>query len=182
MKHLAPLALLLSGCCPAVDPETPIFFDETFTELEMTQLLSVVGEWATATDRDLPPMYFDEPHGWSVAEWGLPRSVVHRMTEEEAKPLRGVARAVDILWSPNFVGLASTGGSIILAVERLRFEDISAVYRHEQGHRLGCLQHSDPPSLMVGTLGKDMRCIDAGAIELVCDVNECGERWGPTCP
>lgn len=171
------LLLAIAGCCPAIDAEEPIYFDEQFTELELMTLTSVIGEWATAMDRDLPPLHYGEPHGWSLESWVGDRSIVHRMVEDEALVIRQ-------FWSPKFVGLASSEGSIALAIERIGTLDrLAKVYRHEQGHRLGCLQHSDPPSLMVGTLGKDLPCIDAETIEEVCDQQPsgCGPNAGSTC-
>ena len=176
------LGFAVGGCCPAIDPEEPIHFDETFTDVELTQLLSATAEWSVAMDRDMPPLFYDEPHGWQPSHWLDERSVVHRMTEGEAATLRDVATITDErVFSENFVGLASPGGSVIIAIERLSIDNLAAVMRHELGHRYGCLGHSPAPSLMVGTLSKDLRCIDFDTIEQVCDVNDCGPNWGPTC-
>lgn len=178
MKHAAIIGLLaMAGCCPGIDARTEIFFDRTFTEVERAVLVSVVAEWAVAVDREMPPMHFDEPHGWDAKAWLDDRSVVHRMTEAEAVVLRQ-------FWSPRFAGLASPGGSIILAIERLADpEKLAKVYRHEQGHRLGCLDHRDQPSLMVGNVGLDLPCIDSGTLEEVCDAQPdgCGPDARSTC-
>lgn len=178
---LAAVALLLAwplmGCCPGIDAEEPIHFDETFTELEQAVLVSAVTEWAVAMDRDMPPMSFDEPHGWHAGDWLDDRSVVHRMTEDEAVVIRE-------FWSPKFAGLASPGGSIILAIERLADPaKLLKVMRHELGHRYGCLEHRDAPSLMVGSVSRDLDCIDQGTLDEVCDEqpNGCGPDARETC-
>lgn len=177
MIRSAVAALALTACCPGIDAETPIHFDNTFSDLELVPMVSAVAEWAVAMDREMPPMYYDEPHGWDVRGWAEDRSVVHRMTEPETILIRQ-------LWSKRFVGLASTGGSIVIAIDRLGDpEALRRVMLHELGHRYGCLGHDDPPSLMVGTLGKDLPCIDAETLEEVCDVQPdgCGPNAGGTC-
>lgn len=177
MKLTAAMALALTACCPGIDATTPIYFDRTFTEVERAVLVSVVTEWAVAVDRDMPEMSFDEPHGWSAHDWLDERSVVHRMTEDETVVIRQ-------FWSPKFVGLASPGGSIALAIDRLSDPvKLAKVYRHEQGHRLGCLDHNDPPSLMVGNVGQDLDCIDQVTLEEVCDAQDdgCGPDARSTC-
>lgn len=183
LAALTSCALAL-GCCPAIDAETPIHFDREFTDLELVPMVSAVAEWAVAMDRDMPPMTYDEPHGWNAVEWAKERTVVHRMTEPETVLLRQLA--VSGLWGKNFVGLTSSGGSIVIAIERLGGdpENLRRVMLHELWHRYGCFGHEDAPSLRVGTLGKDLPCIDAETIEDVCDVQSdgCGPNAGPTCP
>lgn len=166
-----------SGCCPGIDAETPIHFDEDFTEIERAVLVAAVTEWAVAMDRDMPPMFFDEPHGWHAKEWLDDRSVVHRMTEGEATIIRD-------FFSPKFAGIASPGGSIIIAIERLGDPaKLLKVFRHELGHRYGCLSHRDAPSLMVGSVSKDLDCIDDETLEEVCDAQPdgCGPDARGTC-
>lgn len=176
------LALLLGGCCPGIDAETPIHFDQTFTETERAVLVSAVMEWAVAMDRDMPPMSYDEPHGWRARAWLDDRSVVHRMTEGEATIVREIW---SVFSDGTWAGLTSPGGSIVLAIERLGDPaKLRHVMLHELGHRYGCLSHNDPPSLMVGSVSKDLDCIDADTLEEVCDAQPdgCGPDARSTCP
>lgn len=184
MKHAAIIGLLaIAGCCPGIDAETPIHFDSTFTEMERAVLVSAVTEWAVALDRDMPPMDYEEPHGFKASTWLDDRSVVHRMTEAEAFILRDIGEEFDVPWGPRFAGLASPGGSIILAIERLSDPaKLRHVMLHELGHRYGCMGH-EPGTLMAGSIGKDLDCIDAETLEQVCDQQPdgCGPDARATC-
>lgn len=185
MRFAAIGLVLATGCCPGIDfSGTTLHFDETFTDAEYLQLLSAVAEWSVALDRPMPDVTRDEPHGWRPSAWLNERSVIHRMLESEALALRDLAEANEWLpYGPNFVGLASPGGSIIIAIERIRSPEVLRhVMLHECGHVYSCLKHT-AGTLMAGSVGKDLDCVDATTLEAACDAQPsgCGPNATPTC-
>lgn len=168
---------LLAACCPYTDAAAPMHFDEEWTEPELAVLSAAMTEWAVALDVQLGPMVYGHPHGLDLGRWASTENVVHRLREEE--PITQALRTV----SCNFAGMASWTGPIAIAVDVLDSPwALRHVMLHELGHHYGHCEHSEAPSLMVGSIGADLDCIDAATVEVVCDSQDCGPDAGGTCP
>ena len=123
----------------------PMRLDNGFTLGERAKILRAVNEWNFVLGGHVRFEIVDhnEPGLWSV------------ISSHASAPMNG-SYALG-----NTIG-GSTGGLVLLHVDRLGTRNLESVMLHELGHVLG-LSHTDQ-GLMAATFGPDQSCIDRTSV------------------
>jgi hypothetical protein len=172
----------LIGCTPP----SKLLVDADFSDREQELIQEALNEWVVATDGgvDLSLTFnWERGHAFRKADMRMvgEYATMHRTREWE----KGYQDFSDEIG--DFLGHTLSGGvydwSMVIAVESSNEELFTAVVMHELGHYMALHTVHLPTGIMAPELNAEtvQACIDAKALDLICQSLTCGPHAKHTC-